>query len=131
LFGPPGFTYVYLNYGMYWLLNIITEPEGSPGAVLIRAIEPSLGEGVFWRNRPRVTKRENLANGPGKLTLAMGIDQRHHGISVTDGSLRLQRPRRRHVVLECSTRIGITKGTDRPWRFFIKGSPFVSPGKPS
>jgi DNA-3-methyladenine glycosylase len=131
LFGAPGFTYIYLNYGMYWLLNVVTDPIGTPGAVLIRAVEPCIGEEQFWKNRPKVKKREDLANGPGKLTLAMGIDQRYHQISLAEGPLRLQQPRHRRVEVATSGRIGISQGVDLPWRFFIKDSNFVSRAKPS
>lgn len=131
LFGPPGLTYIYLNYGMYWLLNVVTDPEGTPGAVLIRAVEPEIGEDIFWKNRPRIKNREQLANGPGKLTVAMGIDDRYHQLSVTDGPLRFEKPRQRRIQIATSSRIGITKGIDRPWRCFVKGSDYVSPGLPS
>lgn len=131
LFGPPGLTYVYLNYGMYWMLNVVTDPEGTPGAVLIRAVEPTIGEQIFWKNRPKIKHREELADGPGKLTRAMGIDDRHHQLDVTNGPLRFEKPDRRKLEITTSSRIGITQGVDLPWRFFVKDSPYVSPGKPS
>ncbi len=133
LFGPPGLTYIYLNYGMYWLLNVVTDPEGTPGGVLIRAVEPSLGENIFWENRPKIKKREDLANGPGKLTVAMGIDDRHHQMDVTTGPIRFEKPTRHKSDLEISTssRVGISQGVDLPWRFFAKGSIYVSRGIPA
>lgn len=132
-FGEPGLSYVYLNYGMYWMLNVVTEQVGVPGAVLIRAIEPTLGENIFWENRPKITKKEHLANGPGKLTLAMEIDSRYHQIDMTDGPIRFEKSNKdtAKIAIGTSSRIGITKSVELPWRFFVKGSPFVSPGKPS
>jgi DNA-3-methyladenine glycosylase len=115
LFGPPGHAYVYLIYGMYWCLNLVAEPDGTPGCVLIRALEPGRG---LERWRP---------SGPGRLTLAMGITRRHNGADVTRGSLVVRRPASPEPVrIGVSPRIGITHCADWPLRFFIKGNPFVS-----
>src|ERR1044072_886534 len=73
IFGPPGHAYVYFIYGMYECLNIVAEPEGSPGCVLVRALEPVAGLDVMQRRRPAARKPQDLAGGPGKLTLAMEI----------------------------------------------------------
>src|SRR5205085_5804605 len=86
LFGPPGHAYIYLIYGMYECLNIVAEPEESPGCVLIRAVEPLTGLPMMRKRRPGVKDHE-LANGPGKLTIAMGITRAHNGVDVTKGSL--------------------------------------------
>ena len=127
LFGPPGHAYVYLIYGIYECLNIVAEPEGSAGCVLIRAVEPLTGIAQMRRNRPRVHREQDLANGPGKLTLALGITRQHNGVDVTRGPLRVETPR--HVVdfsIGVSARIGITHCTDWPLRFYVEDSPFVS-----
>lgn len=133
LFGEPGFTYVYLNYGMYWLLNVVTDPVGVPGAVLIRAIEPKLNEDIFWRHRPKVSRREQLANGPGKLTVALGINGTHNQLDVTQGPIRFERSSAvsRRQIIATSTRIGISQARELEWRFFVADSPFVSPVRQS
>jgi DNA-3-methyladenine glycosylase len=115
LFGPPGHAYVYLIYGMYWCLNLVAEPEGTPGCVLIRALEPVCGlDGA----RP---------TGPGKLTLAMGIARGHNGVDITRGSLVVRRPARpQPVEIVVTPRIGISHCADWPLRFHIADNPFVS-----
>jgi DNA-3-methyladenine glycosylase len=114
IFGPPGHAYVYLIYGMYDCLNIVCEPEGIAGCVLIRALEPISG-------------LKGLANGPGKLTRAMGINRTHNGVDVTRGPITIHAPARaEQFEIATSTRIGITKSADLPLRFFIEGNPSVS-----
>jgi DNA-3-methyladenine glycosylase len=119
MFGPPGVSYVYLIYGMYSMLNFVTEPEGDPGAVLIRAVEPLDRPGESGRRR-------SATNGPGKLT-------RHLGITLRDDGLDLRGPRLwvgddgfEAANVLCSGRVGISEAKDRPWRFFIEGNPHVS-----
>jgi DNA-3-methyladenine glycosylase len=131
LFGPPGTAYVYLIYGMYWLLNVVTEPDGVGGAVLIRAIEPV--EGVeSMRSRRSVDADVDLTNGPGKLTQALDVDGDQHGIALTESPLYFANgtPVSDDVVAT-SSRIGLSKGVERPWRFFLDGHRFVSNGTPS
>src|SRR5207249_9249699 len=79
IFGPPGHAYVYFIYGMYECLNIVAEPAGKAGCVLLRALEPLIGIDLMHARRPTASKPERLANGPGKLTLAMGITRAHNG----------------------------------------------------
>src|SRR5690242_10986095 len=79
IFGPPGHAYVYFIYGMYECLNLVCEPEGSPGCVLIRALEPAAGIDLMRQRRPAARKLEQIASGPGKLTLAMGITRAQNG----------------------------------------------------
>lgn len=132
LFGRPGFAYVYLVYGMYWMLNVLTEREGVAGCVLIRALEPVEGESVMWERRPAARTQVDLTNGPGKLTQAMDIDDRFHRGTLLDPPLyfaQSENPRQHRI--ETSSRIGITRAVDRQWRFFSEGSRFVSPGVPS
>ncbi len=132
LFGKPGTAYVYLIYGCYWLLNVVTEPEGTGGAVLIRAVEPLAGKPLMRELRPGITKDVNLTNGPGKLTLAFGIGGDFHNTPLDGPPLYFAAPETPgdHEIAT-SSRIGLTKGVEEQWRFFVKGHPYVSPGTPS
>jgi DNA-3-methyladenine glycosylase len=117
MYGPPGHAYIYLNYGLHWLLNIVTERNGFPAAVLIRAIDPTEGLPAMRRRRGGQPDRQ-LANGPGKLTQALAITGRFHGHDLCQGdsplfieradsmadASRLARPR-----------VGID-GVPEPWR---------------
>ena len=127
MFGEPGHAYVYLIYGIYECLNVVAEPEGSPGCVLIRALEPLEGIQRMRRRRPGARGIEDLANGPGKLTLAMGITRRHNGADFTSGPLTIHPPERPGKIrIGVSPRIGIQHCADWPLRFFIEGNRFVS-----
>lgn len=127
LFGPPGHAYVFFIYGMYECLNLVAEPEGTPGCVLIRALEPLTGIAEMRRRRPRARRLEELASGPGRLTQALAITRRHYGADVTRGPLVV-----RALVDEppfrvgVSPRIGIRHCADWPLRFFIEDNRFVS-----
>jgi DNA-3-methyladenine glycosylase len=127
IFGPPGHAYVYLIYGMYECLNLVAEPEGKPGCVLIRAVQPVAGLEEMYRRRPAARKPEQLASGPGRLTLALGITRALNGADVTRRPLTVQRwggaPRFR---VATTARIGITQCADWPLRFIVADSPFVS-----
>lgn len=126
IFGAPGHAYVYLSYGIHDCLNIVAEPEGSPGCVLIRAVEPLSGIATMRRRRT-VERIEDLANGPGKLTRALGITLRHNGADVTRGPLTVHAPRREEAFeIAASPRVGITRNADPPLRFYIRGNRFVS-----
>lgn len=125
LYGPPGHAYVYLIYGMYECLNVVAEPEGAPGCVLIRALEPLAGIALMQRRRG-VRKLSDLASGPGKLTIAMGISRRDNGADLTRGRLTIRQDGWRPFEIGCSRRIGIRKAADQPLRFFVRGNPFVS-----
>ncbi len=127
LFGEPGHAYVYFIYGMYECLNLVTEPEGVPGCVLIRALEPLAGLGIMRRRRPKARSIEGLANGPGKLTLALGITRRHYGADVTRGPLTVRRFRNEPPFEILATpRVGIRHCAEWPLRFVIAGNPCVS-----
>lgn len=127
IFGPPGHAYVYFIYGMYECLNIVAEPEGQPGCVLIRALEPVSGLDTMQHRRPAARKPEDLAGGPGKLTLAMGITRVHNGADVTRGALVVRAPGEpRHFEIAVTPRIGIKQCADLPLRFLIRGNRFVS-----
>jgi DNA-3-methyladenine glycosylase len=122
IFGQPGHAYVYLNYGIHECLNLVAEPEGKAGCVLIRALEPVDGIELM-RERRRGAK--DLASGPGKLTQAMGIGRSLNGADVTRGPLTV-RDHRPPAAIGSSPRVGITKSVDLPLRFFVVGNPFVS-----
>ena len=128
IFGVPGHAYVYLIYGMYECLNLVAEPEGAAGCVLIRALEPLTGLPIMRRRRRAARGIEDLANGPGKLTQALGITRRHNGVDVTRGPITVHSPAEDAGALEIavSTRIGITKSADLPLRFFLRSNRFVS-----
>ncbi len=131
IFGPPGHAYVYFIYGMYECLNLIAEREGKPGCVLIRALEPVAGIELMGERRPAARKVEDLASGPGKLTLAMGITRAQNGADVTRGSLVVREPgldrgSARRVEIAVTRRVGITRSADLPLRFFVRGNRFVS-----
>ena len=129
MFGEAGHAYVYFTMGMHYCLNVTTEPPGNAGAVLLRAIEPLEGVEEMVRNRGQ-DKGVHIADGPGRLTKALRIDRSLNGEDiVTSERLFIERgpkPKR----LGKSTRIGVSKGVDREWRFFVMGSRFVSKGKP-
>ncbi|MFN0168042.1 MAG: DNA-3-methyladenine glycosylase, partial [Bryobacteraceae bacterium] len=127
MFGPPGHAYVYFIYGMYECFNVVTESDGTPGAVLVRALEPVAGIERMFSRRPAVHREQDLCSGPGKLTLAMDITRRHNGRDLTHGDLRVEKPAKRSMFLVgVSPRIGIRHCTDWPLRFFVQGSAFVS-----
>ena len=127
MFGPPGRAYVYFIYGMYECINVVTERDGKAGAVLIRALEPLFGIDLMQVRRPAAKRLRDLASGPGKLTLAMGITRVLNGADFTHGSLVI-RDRRGAKPFEivAGPRIGITKCADWPLRFTIAESEFVS-----
>jgi DNA-3-methyladenine glycosylase len=129
IFGPPGYAYVYIVYGIYECLNLVAEAEGKPGCVLIRALEPVAGVGLMRRRRPAARRLEDLASGPGKLTLAMAITRALNGADVTRGSLVVRRPlEERAFEIDAIPRIGIRHCADWPLRFVVRGSRFVSNG---
>jgi DNA-3-methyladenine glycosylase len=127
IFGPPGHAYVYFIYGMYQCLNLVAEPEGVAGCVLIRAIQPVAGLDVMRQRRPAARKPEDLANGPGKLTLALAITLAQNGVDVTRGALTVRAPLHKAPIdIAVTPRIGITQCADWPLRFLIRGNPYVS-----
>jgi DNA-3-methyladenine glycosylase len=127
IFGPPGHAYVYFIYGMYECLNLVAEPDGKPGCVLIRALEPMAGIEIMQRRRPKARTLRDLASGPGKLTLAMAIDRAQNGVDVTRGSLVVRQPQPEpEIEILVTPRVGITQCAELPLRFLIAGNPFVS-----
>jgi DNA-3-methyladenine glycosylase len=127
LFGPPGHAYVYFIYGMYECLNFVAELEGQAGCVLIRALEPIAGIATMGRRRPAAKRVEDLASGPGKLTLALGITRKQNGADLTRSALQVRRLSDEPAVEIMTTpRIGIAHCADWPLRFVIAGNRFVS-----
>lgn len=130
MFGEGGHAYVYLSYGANRCLNVTTERKGTPGAVLIRAVEPLDGIELMKRNR-KVADLTELTSGPGKLTKAMNIELSLNGEDlVSSERLYLLKGPNREIEIESSTRIGISVGLNHVWRFFARGNAFVSKGKP-
>ncbi len=127
IFGPPGHAYVYLIYGIYTCLNLVAEPDGTPGCVLIRALEPVAGVELMRQRRPAAGKLEDLARGPGRLTMAMAITLDDYGTDVTRGSLVVREPATpRRLEIQVTPRIGIRVCAERPLRFILSGNRFVS-----
>jgi DNA-3-methyladenine glycosylase len=124
MFGPPGYAYVYRSYGIHWCLNFVCEPNGSASAVLIRALEPTVGLPAMRRRRG-VTDARLLCSGPGRLCEALGITRRHNGFALDAPPFALL-ARRGEVEVIAGPRIGITKAVDKPWRYGEKGSRFLS-----
>lgn len=123
--GPPGIAYVYRSYGIHAMLNVVAEPEGRVGAVLIRALAPLSGLDLM-RERRGVSGERVLCAGPGRLCQAMGIRLDHHGTDLTtsdDICLTAAPP---PGTISAGERIGISRGREAPWRFFATHSRFVS-----
>jgi DNA-3-methyladenine glycosylase len=137
LYGPPGHAYVYLNYGIHNLVNVVTEADGSPAAVLIRALEPLDGIDIMQRRRRRVSKGRrrptvpepaihDLCRGPGNLTMAMGITLAENRVDLLGDRLWIEDRQIDVGGIVWGPRIGITVGTQRPWRASIAGHKAVS-----
>jgi DNA-3-methyladenine glycosylase len=131
LFGPPGRAYVYLSYGIHSLLNAVAEPEGEAAAVLIRALEPTAGLETM-RARRGARPAVELCSGPGKLTEALGIGLDDNGVDLGSDPFLLLAPEAGWSgAVVTGPRVGITKAVERPWRFSLVGSRFVSPPRPA
>ncbi len=134
MFGPPGHAYIYFIYGMYHCFNVVTAPEGKGEAVLIRALEPIAGIELMKKRRKKNLKRNlslhELCNGPGKLVIAMGIHAKQNHHNLLSSELRLlprdyfEKPKKFSIVK--TKRIGIQKGAELPYRFYLKDNLFVS-----
>jgi DNA-3-methyladenine glycosylase len=126
LYGPPGRAYVYFNYGVHWLVNAVTEAEGAPAAILIRALEPLEGIESMRKRRGRKVPDASLCRGPGNLTVALGITARQNRADLTRGPLRIEDHGLTPPALEWSQRIGIRVGVERPWRCTWEGHRGIS-----
>jgi DNA-3-methyladenine glycosylase len=132
MFGPAGHAYVFFIYGMHYCVNAVTGGEGKGEAVLIRALEPVEGVGLMQARR-KTDRVFELANGPGKLTQALHITREENGLSLTDSPLQIwssdsirgyEQPADEEIMQ--TTRVGISKSAELPFRFYIRGSRFVS-----
>jgi DNA-3-methyladenine glycosylase len=126
-----GAAYVYFNYGMYWLLNVLVKGGSEDGFVLFRAIEPTRGVDLMTKRRlahriSRLAHPRQLCSGPGKLALALGMDGRDHGRDLCGHKTIGFRPPVRPVAVEADVRIGISRAAHLPWRFLLRGSEYVS-----
>lgn len=124
MFGPPGTLYVYRSYGVHWCMNVVCGPEGVAAAVLLRGALPVEGVETMVRRRGRT---DHLADGPGKLSAALGVTGEHDGTSVLEGPLRIGEP-----VISGETRVtprvGISRASDLPWRFLLTDVRLVAGG---
>jgi DNA-3-methyladenine glycosylase len=129
LYGPPGMSYVYLNYGLHYLVNAVTEAESRPAAVLIRALEPVEGLAKMRQRRAapgRNVPDDSLCRGPGNLSQAMGISLAENRLDLTTSRLRIEDRGIRIGAVVWGPRIGIRVGVDKPWRCWVEGHPGVS-----
>jgi DNA-3-methyladenine glycosylase len=131
MFGPPGHAYVYRSYGIHWCLNFVCEDEGVASAVLVRALEPTRGFEEMRARRGGVTEARLLTSGPGRLCQALGVTRAHDGLPLDRPPFEL-RERQPGTLMRIVTgpRIGITRAADRPWRYGLAGSRFLSRGFP-
>lgn len=124
MFGPPGYAYVYRSYGIHWCVNFVCEPKGSASAVLIRAIEPTVGFAAMRRRRGIADERL-LCSGPGRVCDALRITHAHNGLALDEPPFALF-ARTDAVEVIAGPRIGLTKAVEKPWRYGLKGSRFLS-----
>lgn len=125
MFGIGGYSYIYFIYGMYFCLNIVTERERFPAAILIRGAEPIEGIEIMQNNYP-TAKNGRYTDGPGKLCKALGLTRAKNGLDLTGESLYLEDRGYNVKNIKRTARIGIKKGTKRKWRFFDSDSESVS-----
>jgi DNA-3-methyladenine glycosylase len=126
MFGEPGRVYVYFIYGMYEMFNLVTEAEGKPAAVLIRALEPLSGIEAMRKRRPHVRAERDLLNGPGRLARAMGIQLTHKGESAMGPNIFVFDDGSKPESITVSPRVGISEGQEHLWRYYVTEHPCVS-----
>jgi DNA-3-methyladenine glycosylase len=129
MFGPPGVSYVYMIYGVYFCLNAVTEAEGHPAAVLIRALEPLENIRTMRTLRDNPPHDTNIASGPGKLCMALSIDKKLNAVDLAAGKLWIEDRSLEVGEIDASPRIGVDYAgeyKDKPWRFYERGNPHVS-----
>jgi DNA-3-methyladenine glycosylase len=133
MFGEAGYSYVYFTYGMHYCMNVVTGFPERGEAILLRALQPVSGTKEMFRRRKKARMERDLLSGPAKLCEAFGITRKENGIDLlTSDSLFLTQGKlEKNEKIGATTRVGITVGVDKEWRFFIKDNPFVSKGKPS
>ncbi len=125
MFGLPGRAYVYFNYGIHYLFNIVTETASTAGAVLVRAVEPIAGVDQMKKNRPGV-ELVGLTSGPAKMTQALGITIAENGRRLDTAELGVVEDPGADFKIISAARIGISSGEDLPYRYFISGNSFIS-----
>ncbi|WP_226035553.1 DNA-3-methyladenine glycosylase [Aquibacillus saliphilus] len=128
MFGLPGYTYTYSMH-THCLFNVVSGPINKPEAVLIRAVEPYLNRQLMTTRRPKITTEQQLTNGPGKLTKALGISMSDYGHLLDQEPLWISPSQLSSIEISSGPRIGIGnsgEAKDYPWRYFIKGNPYVS-----
>lgn len=121
MFGPPGRIYIYRSYGLHWCVNFVCQRAS---AVLIRALEPVHGLDRMAERRG-LSDRRLLCSGPGRLAMALGVDGSFNGMSLSDERISVSPPQSQSPII-VGTRIGISKAVDKPWRFGLAGSRFLS-----
>jgi DNA-3-methyladenine glycosylase len=131
MFGPPGYAYVYFTYGMHYCLNTVTGPAGQAGGVLLRALQPTVGLELMRERRGARIPDRDLARGPGRLCQALGVTGADYGTDLTGDALWISEtpgdlP---DLLIAATPRIGITRATERPWRFVICDNRYIS-GRP-
>ena len=129
MFGPPGYAYVYMIYGVYFCLNVVTEASGYPAAVLIRAVEPLENVDLMNQLRNNPERETNIASGPGKLCMAMSIDKQLNGANLLGTTIWIEDRKLDPGPIRTSPRVGVDYAgdyKDKPWRFYVDGSPHVS-----
>lgn len=114
MYGPAGTLYVYLSYGVHWCANVVVGPQGAPNAVLMRSGDVIDGRDIAIRRRGRAS---HLADGPGKLGQALGLDGSFSGTNLFDGPIRLEGPFGSVPTSHATPRVGISRAVDVPWRF--------------
>lgn len=126
MFGPAGYLYVYFTYGMHYCVNVVTGPEGQGEAVLIRSLQPVEGIALMRKRRGDVNDLQ-LTNGPAKLTQAMAINRSHNGAALlrSDSELKLLPGFEPNAITQ-TTRVGISRAKEKPWRFYITANAYVS-----
>jgi DNA-3-methyladenine glycosylase len=124
MFGPPGYAYVYRSYGIHWCLNVVCAEQNRAEAVLIRALQPEHGLDAM-RERRGVENDRALCSGPGKLCQALAVTGAHDGLALDEPPFELL-ARTETPPIATGTRIGLTRAADRPWRYGLAGSPYLS-----
>ncbi len=124
MFGPPGHAYVYRSYGIHWCLNLVCAEQGRAEAVLVRALEPTDGLDEMRRRRG-LDEERLLCSGPGRLCQALAVTRAHDGLALDEPPFELH-AREEPVAVVAGPRIGITRAAERPWRYVLAGSRYLS-----
>jgi DNA-3-methyladenine glycosylase len=134
MFGPPGHVYVYFTYGMHWCMNLVCGPVGTASAVLLRAGEVVAGEALAQARRTSAKSPRDLARGPARLTVALGVDRAYDGADAADAAspLRVLTGPSDQGAVRTGPRVGVSgDGAHQPWRFWLDGEPTVSTYRPA